>query len=246
MFHETIPRRRGVGLATRKRHNQRDGAAMAYVPSGQFLMGSSQGVGRSDERPQRSVYLEAYWVYVHPVTVAQFLAYCRRAPRDPPPAPPWGWRDDHPVVNVTHEEARRYAEWAGGSLPSEAQWERAARGTDGRTYPWGEAWEPERCNGEEGGPGRTTPVDRHPGGASPVGCGNMVGNVWEWCADWYEAAYYLHGTTWNPRGPAAGRRRCVRGGGWRGGREEVRVARRGSSRPDLRRDDQGFRCVRGE
>lgn len=219
---------------------------MVLVPSGQFLMGSREGEGRADERPQRSVYLEGYWIYVQPVTVVRFLAYCARTGRASPPEPAWGWRDDDPVVNVTHEEARRYAEWAGGTLPSEAQWERAARGTDGRRYPWGDAWEPGRCNGAEGGPGRTTPVDRHPAGASPAGCEDMAGNAWEWCADWYEASFYRHGTTWNPRGPATGRLRCVRGGGWKGGGEEVRVAHRGSVRPDGRRDDLGFRCVQGE
>lgn len=217
---------------------------MVYVPAGQFLMGSPENVGRANERPQRSVFLEGYWIYAHPVTVAQFLAFCERDRRPRPSPPPWGWRDDHPVVNVTHEEARQYTQWAGASLPSEAQWERAARGTDGRAYPWGDGWDPRRCNSAEGGPGRTTPVHRHPGGVSPVGCWDMAGNAWEWCADWYDEAAYAHATTWNPRGPASGRQRVVRGGAWTGGEGELRVAYRGSSRPDRRADVRGFRCVR--
>ena len=178
-------------------------------------MGSD--TGPSDERPLRRVFLDAYWIGVNVVTVAQFREYCADAGVDfsKLPAPMWGWRNDNPMVNVTWDEARAYCRWAGGDLPTEAQWEKAARGIDARLYPWGNEWS--RLNlwcslKTPADAGSTTPVGSYPKGASPCGCLDMAGNVFQWCLDWqgpYDPAELR-----NPTGPSSGPGRVLRGGSW--------------------------------
>ena len=187
---------------------------MVYVPAGDFLMGSKNGEGYDRERPQHTVYLDGYWIYKNEVTVAQYRNFCKTTGRNMPDPPNWGWKDDHPVVNVTWDEAKAYCEWAGAALPTEAQWEKAARGTDGRIYPWGNDWDKTRLNSYQSGSTATTPVGNYPGGASPYGCLDMAGNGWQWCADWYDATYYANSPARNPTGPATGTTRVLRGGSW--------------------------------
>jgi len=208
--------------------NPKDGAEMVWVPAGEFLMGSSDddvaqllnenpewGAERfNDEKPQREVYLDGYWMYKHEVTVAQYRKFCEETYREMPPAPKSGWKDDHPMVMVTWTDASAYAKWAGMSLPTEAQWEKAARGTEGRIYPWGNTWDAEKCNNYESGAKQTKPVGSYTSGASPYGCMDMAGNVWEWCSDWYDRDYYKSGPSRNPTGPKDGSCRVLRGGGW--------------------------------
>src|SRR5579871_2980372 len=128
------------------RINPVDEAEMVFIAAGEFLMGSEDG--EASEKPQRAVYLDAYWIYKTPVTMAQyraFWAFCKATGRQLLVDPSWG-PDDHPIVEECWPDARAYCEWAGGSLPTEAQWEKAARGTDGREYPWGNAWDENRCH----------------------------------------------------------------------------------------------------
>ena len=136
-------------------------------------------------------------------------------------------QSDHPVVGVSWYEADAFARWAGKTLPTEIQWERAARGTDGRQYPWGEAFDKERCNTREAGVGQTTRVTLYPNGVSPEGCYDMAGNVWEWTSSAHEDGGYV-----------------LRGGCWGGDGDDARCANRGWFNPLVRFDDVGFRCAR--
>ena len=172
--------------------NPKDGAEMVWVPAGEFLMGSTDDEGVRDERPQRKVYLDGYWMYKTEVTVAQYRKFCEATNREMPEAPEWGWKEDHPVVNVSWHDAVDYAKWAGASLPTEAQWEKAARGTDGRVFPWGNEWDAGACaNSVSWSLKGTKPVGSCPAGASPYGCVDMAGNAWEWCADWYLSLIHI-------------------------------------------------------
>jgi hypothetical protein len=120
---------------------------------------------------------------------------------------------------------------------------RAARGTDGRIWPWGNEWDRSKCNTSDGGPGVTTPVGRYPQGVSPYGCHDMAGNVWEWCADWFAEDYYRRGPLRNPTGPESGSARVLRGGSWNNEPRFARCAIRGGDVPALRGDLRGFRCA---
>jgi serine/threonine-protein kinase len=223
------------------------GPTMIRVPSGEFLMGAAeddQGA-RPEEKPQRRVYLDAYAIDRHPVTVAQFWRYLEStgtpvpegfAQYNPKNLP------DHPVVFVTWDEAQTYAEWAGKRLPTEAEWERAARGEDGRIYPWGND-PPDATRAAFGKlPGRR-PVTAHPAGASPHGVLDMCGNVFEWVADWYSKAAYANDVNENPKGPEYGTKRVLRGGSFVHDAFAVRCSTRGRYSPDARRANHGFRCV---
>jgi sulfatase modifying factor 1 len=229
--------------------NERDGAEMVWIPEGTFWMGSknidNELVGH--EKPERPVHLATYCIYKFPVTVAQYGEFCREIGFPMPPKPDWGWRHDHPVVNVSWEDAERYCDWAQVTLPTEAEWEKAARGVDGRRYPWGNAWVPQYClcsHSNIAEAGSTGPVDARPDGVSPYGAFDMVGNVWEWCQDWYETDYYAWAPSMHPLGPERGVDRVIRGGSWGNRRElSLRCACRGRDRPTAKAVNIGFRCV---
>ena len=227
--------------------NPKDNALMVWVPAGDFLMGSAETDARAmpDEVPQHTVKLDGYWIYQKDVTVAQYKAYCAATDEAMPiDAPPWGWKDTHPMVNVNWKQAHAYAKWAGAHLPSEAQWEKAARGTDGRIYPWGNTWDNDKCNNAANGPEKTMPVGSFPEGASPYGCLDMGGNVWQWCEDWYGGDYYNNAPATNPKGPEDGQWRVFRGGGWRNvAASSFRCARRGYFDPGYTTNYLGVRCV---
>ena len=188
----------GRSVAVGERVSKSDGKEMVRVDAGPFLYGEDQ------ER----VHVDAFWIDRTPVTNAEYARFVaatgRKPPRHWPGAAPPGEIADHPVVYVSWHDAAAYAEWAGKRLPSEQEWEKAARGTDGRDYPWGR-WKRGVCNTEEAGIGGTTPVGRYsPGGDSPYGCADMAGNVWEWTASSRGRGFYgMRGGSWNYDQPIA-------------------------------------------
>ena len=214
-----------------------DGMVMVYVPAGEFLMGSgdADGLAEDNEKPQHTVYLGAYWIDRTEVTNAQYRK-CVEAGACREPECPYSWghesaynAPDHPVVCVSWYDARAYAAWVGGWLPTEAEWEKAARGTDGRIYPWGDEFDGNRLNycdrnctkgdidtSVDDGYVVTAPVGSYLSGTSPYGALDMAGNVWEWVADWYDAEYYGRSPARNPQGPASGDYRVLRGGDFGG------------------------------
>ena len=153
-----------------------------------------------------------------------------------------------PVVGISWFEAEAYANWLSEQtgnryrLPTEAEWEKAARGTNGLTYPWGDEFDKKLCNSLESGLHRTSPVGIYPGGKSPYDCFDMAGNVWEWCFDWYDDTYYANSPGRNPKGPSGGAYRVIRGGGWNGS-GGCRSANRRIGFPHVRGYGFGFRLL---
>jgi formylglycine-generating enzyme required for sulfatase activity len=191
------------------------------VAAGPFLYG---------ERNERRT-LPAFQMMQTPVTVAMYRAYCQAAGVQMRDAPNWGWIDNHPMVNVWWDDAQGFCKWAGLSLPTEEQWEKAARGTDGRMYPWGNDWDARRCVCSVSPANATSPapVGSLPSGASPYGCLDMAGNVWEWCADWFDDTR---------------EHRVLRGGAWYHVHSDCfRAYYCAAFNPDDWSYVQGFRCV---
>jgi formylglycine-generating enzyme required for sulfatase activity len=260
-----------------------DGMVMVYVPVGEFIMGNN--AGPMDERPQHTVFLDAFWIDKTEVTNAMFTQFIQAtgyqtdaekggsawafdgsswskviaANWQHPQGPSTNLTglENHPVVNVTWYDATAYCQWTGSRLPSEAEWEKAARGTDGSTYPWGEQepygnllnfadinisteWADKNLND---GYKFTAPVGSYPEGVSPYRALDMAGNVWEWVNDWYQETYYTVAPTSNPAGPNSGDGRVLRGGSWNHNLQDIHASMRLWSKPYEAIDNFGFRCA---
>jgi formylglycine-generating enzyme required for sulfatase activity len=223
--------------------NAIDGAVLYYVSEGPFLMGSRVGDGSMDEQPQLTIQLKGFWMYRTEVTVKQYRLFCTKTGHAMPPKPAWGWQDADPVVNVTWDDAAAYAKWAGGRLPTEAEWEKAARGAKGLRYPWGDAWDASRVVCVDPDRKKPSPAGSLTKGASPYDLLDMSGNVWEWCGDWYRMDAYEEMREDQPAGPKQGTTRVLRGGSWRNDATSCRAAARGYAKPAHRADNIGFRVV---
>ena len=221
---------------------------MVAIPAGEFIMGSDRGV----ERPPHTVFVEAFEIDMFEVTNEQFARFVEETGyvTDAEKAgDSMTWRTyaegkpKHPVVKVSWNDAVAFCKWAGKRLPTEAEWEKAARGTDGRIYPWGNEWDPAKANTKESGYRGTTIVGSFPDGASPYGVMDMAGNVAEWTADWFQPYPGYPGG--DPEAQYFGEKyRVIRGGGWFSDKELVRTTARSCSSVTLANDDVGFRCAR--
>jgi formylglycine-generating enzyme required for sulfatase activity len=225
---------------------------MIPIPGGAFLMGSDpqeDGLARSAEQPQHEVSLPDYSLARTPVTNAQYAAFVEATGHSAPrywrgSRPPWG-RGQHPVISVTWYDAVAYCRWLVQEtgkpyrLPTEAEWEKGARGTEGRRYPWGAAWDARRCNTKEGGREDTTPVGRYPEGASPYGLLDMAGNVWEWTSSLYWA--YPYQADDGREDLTTPESRVLRGGSFLDLYDSARAAYRRSYVPAYHSRTHGFR-----
>lgn len=219
-----------------------DGATMVQIPGGKFTMGNLDTEGKPLPHP---VNVSSFLIDKLPVTWGLFKKYAAATGRPLPPKPYWGTYDDHPVAFVRWDEGRAYCEWAGGRLPTEAEREKGARGTDGRKYPWGnEEPSPDRAVfrrnwGLEG----NDRVGIRLQGASPYGVLDAGGNMWEWCQDWYDADYFKSSPVDNPMGPPTARARVVKGGSWDSRPSVLSASSRNFGYVGYREGDFGFRCA---
>jgi len=222
---------------------------MVLVPASKVRIGTSD-LTREDENPEHQVTISAFYIDKTEVTNLQYKEFVvvtgHRSPSH--------WRfntfpdarkADHPIVNVSWEDARTYSEWVGKRLPTEAEWKRAALGDGRNEYPWGKA-----CNAEfanfDNPDGQTTPVEQFSRGVSPVGVWDMCGNVSEWVNDWYDSRYYADSPDTNPQGPSGGHQKVHRGGAYHENRNGIRGESRHFSMPSASQDYIGFRCAMDE
>lgn len=226
--------------------------SLVRVTAGEFTMGSrgdDPGV-QSKEKPQHNVRLDEYLIGKYQVTVAQFRAFVDATGYSASSNALRTGKDNYPVNCVSWDDATTFCLWASQvtgravRLPTEAEWEKAARGTDGRIYPWGnQTPDSSRCNFNEN-EGGTRPVGKYrPKGDSPYGCADMAGNVFEWVNDWYADDYYASSPCGNPPGPTSGLYRVKRGGGWVISAVTLRSTYRSSENPDYYSHFVGFRCA---
>jgi len=245
---------------------------MVLVKEGKFIRGSSEDDTDAypEEKPQREIYLDDFMIGKYQVTNEEFKEFVDDGGYDRKEfwtREGWQWREENkiyepgywhdrkwngsnfPVVGISWFEAEAYANWLSERtgpryrLPTEAEWEKAARGTKGLKYPWGNEFDKNLCNSDESGLDRTSPVGIFPKGKSLYGCFDMAGNVWEWCSDWYDADYYANSPDRNPEGPPDGADRIGRGGGWLSDTGECRSALRDRRAPRVRYSDLGFRIL---
>jgi formylglycine-generating enzyme required for sulfatase activity len=223
------------------------GVELLYVPGGELRMGSEEE--DEDARPVHLVRVSPFWLAKYEVTRAQYEQFMK-ATGHPKPAQ---WTNkllaaspSQPVVGVSWDDAVAFCRWAGGRLPTEAEWEFAARGTTSRRYPWGDE-DPDTTRAAfhlDVGFGSTRPVGGAKQGASPFGLLDMAGNAFEWCSDWYGSRYYAESPRQDPKGPPSGEQRVIRGGAWISLPDACRAAARGKYPPASRSTLVGFRVAR--
>jgi eukaryotic-like serine/threonine-protein kinase len=224
----------------------KDGMKLMFVPAGEFQMGTN--FGNDDEEPLHTVYLDAFWIDQTDITNSLYqkcidAGVCQSTSTGPRGCGATGfYGPKQPVVCVDRDMAKTYCEWTGRRLPTEAEWEKAARGIDGRIYPWGNIPPNSDLLNSDGNIGQTMDVGSYPSGASPYGVLDMAGNVWNWVSDWYSPNYYQDSLKGNPQGPTVGEDGVFRGGSWGEGQNEVLTYHRRSYSPDLMDLNTGFRC----
>ena len=223
---------------------------MVYVPEGYFQMGQSSNEAE-DQKPMHFVYTSAYFIDKHEVSNAEYKKFLDATGH----VKPRYWEDERfnhpnqPVVGVSWFDAMAYSRWKGRRLPTEAEWEKAARGNDGRLYPWGEKEAKGKklyfvnVFGMEDRYEFTAPVNYYATGASPFGALNMAGNVWEWCLDWYDKDYYRISPELDPEGPEAKQMKVLRGGSWVNDIDGVQVTQRARNLPEMQNNIYGFRTI---
>ena len=221
-----------------------DGSVLAFVPAGEFMMGSG-----APDAPQKTVYLGDYWIYKTKVTNSMY-AFCVSVGACAPPAQELGTPvydnpiySNYPVVGMSWDMAANYCKWIGGSLPTEAQWEKAARGATGETYPWGNGEASCDLGNFSGCVGALTDSTKYADGASPYGVLDMAGNTFEWVNDFYGESYYNSAPVENPRGPDSGEFRVVRGSSFETSFDQATSAIRHPAGNAYHSRDLGFRCV---
>ncbi len=268
---------RSVARPSSVQTNSRDGQKYAWIPPGTFRMGCSEGDNGcfDEEKPTHIVTItRGFWLGQTEVTVAAYKRFAHATKRQMPPEPKFldrplneGWlQESRPITNITWEEAMGYCEWAGGQLPTEAEWEYAARGGT-CTAQYGlldriawygsnsgilpldaeKIWQEDRndyvrllfANGNH-------PHDVAQKQANDFGLFDMLGNVWEWTRDWHEEGYYHHSPSQDPHGPASGQNHVIRGGSWSFSPSNLRVSARAKNRPESRADNRGFRCAQDD
>lgn len=250
----------GFAVASCDRTSTAAPEGMALIPAGEFLMGSDKQDPAAprgfvmlkplyeDEHPARRVFLPAYVIDVYEVTNAAYDRFLRATNR-PAPAFWEGGRfqegtDAEPVSQITWHDAAAFCRWAGKRLPTEAEWEKAARGPDGREFPWGNTFDPDKAHTGVAGASGPVPVGRFTQGASPYGVHDMSGNVWEWVADWYQP----YPGSAAQSGYFGEKVKVIRGGGWEPGHHDseniYRAAHRFFAPPGSGLTDGGFRCAR--
>lgn len=216
---------------------------LVYIPAGWFIMGENDE--RPSNRPQRRVYLDAYAIQKTEVTRGEYTEFIHSTGYNAQ-----GWQSgtpestmDLPMTNTLWQDAAAYCEWLGMRLPTEAEWEKAARGVDGRRYPWGETWDPKNANTGERESVRAEPVGSFPLGASPYGLLDMCGNAAEWVADAYARDYYQEAPNHNPTGPDQVLDHVIRGGSYDDPPEWTTTYFRNSSHSAHPNPRVGFRCA---
>jgi formylglycine-generating enzyme required for sulfatase activity len=229
-----------------ERTHEKDGTTLVYVPGGEIMLGA-EGV-QDWTRPVHRIRLHPFWIGKFPITNEQYARFLTENPEAPEPL---FWRDsrfnqpNHPVVGVSWDDAQAYCQWAGLELPSEAQWEAAARGRDQRSYPWGRGLATPLQANFGGTKGGTTPVDAHPAGCGPYGTFDQAGNVWEWCLDpWSSTAYQKRESgLWDPVAKGEAAVRAVRGGSWNNPASDLHAACRERVTTKKYLKNLGFRCL---
>lgn len=229
--------------------SEKDGMKLFYVPAGEFTMGRQNG--DDNEMPIHAVFLDSFWIDQTEVTNGMYAVCVNDGVCKLPGSKESLTRSNYygetkynkyPVIFVDWNMAKTYCEWAGRRLPTESEWEKAARGTDAFNYPWGNAMPDKNLLNYNDVMGDTTEVGAYPDGASPYGALDMAGNVWEWVNDWFASDYYQNSPISNPTGPASGQMHVLRGGSWNVADDIVRSTYRGRhpSEPNL---GIGFRCA---
>ena len=226
--------------------------SMIEIPEGLFTMGFDGTQALEDERPKHQVWLPAFFMDLHEVTTAQYAAFLAATNR----LAPWQWNtvelsqhSDRPVIGVDWSDADSYCRWNGRRLPTEAEWEKSARGTDGRLYPWGNRVPSnDLANFALGARFSYSqvlmPVQSYEQGKSPYGLYQMAGNVWEWVQDWYAANYYEVSPEQSPQGPEQGQFKVLRGGSWSDLPKYLLTYGRFKLSPETRNSYTGFRCAK--